>query len=158
MCARWPYNCGQAYLTILDWKPRCAGWQRSGGSDCTSPIELHIEGLEQTLHEQGYGTLHETTLFRIVQECLANAARHARPRHISISFRREQRHLCLCVADDGNGFDVKQHAGGLGLVGMRERAALLQGKLTIVSQAQQGTQVEVSVPCSSILEREAVHA
>ncbi len=122
------------------------------------PIELHIEGLEQTLHEQGYGTLHETTLFRIVQECLANAARHAHPRHISISFRREQRHLCLCVADDGNGFDVKQHASGLGLVGMRERAALLQGKLTIVSQAQQGTQVEVSLPCSSILEREAVHA
>lgn len=121
-------------------------------------IELHIEGLEQALHEQGYAALYETTLFRIVQECLTNAGRHAQAQHISISFRREQSGLGLCVADDGNGFDVQQHFSGLGLIGMRERAALLQGKLTIVSQAQQGTRIEVSLPCSNVLEREAVHA
>jgi two-component system sensor histidine kinase UhpB len=122
------------------------------------PIEMHIEGLEHVLHEQGYATLYETTLFRIVQECLTNAARHAHAQHVSVSFRQERDGLCLCVADDGNGFDPKQHFTGLGLMGMRERAALLQGKLTIASQAHQGTRVEVSLPFSRAPEREAVHA
>ena len=122
------------------------------------PIELHIDGLEQALRAQGYSTLYETTLFRIVQECLTNTSRHAHAQRVSISFRQQHDGLCLCVADDGNGFDAQQHFSGLGLMGMRERAALLQGKLTIISQAQQGTRVEVSLPFSNALEREAVHA
>jgi two-component system sensor histidine kinase UhpB len=86
-------------------------------------------------------------LFRIAQEALRNAARHARARHATVSLARSNGHLTLTVADDGEGFDAlaARQNGGLGLASIEERARLVQGQATIRSQPGQGTTVDVRV-------------
>ena len=87
-------------------------------------------------------------LFRITQEALGNAARHGQARHATVALARSDDDLTLSVADDGVGFDIAgaRQNGGLGLVSMEERARLVKGDVTIRSQLQQGTTIDVRVP------------
>jgi PAS domain S-box-containing protein len=92
----------------------------------------------------------ETALFRMVQEAVSNAARHAEARHVWIHLSQEQDEAHLLVRDDGCGFDeLVPPAGGLGLHGIRERAALLGGRSEIRSRPGEGTEVEVTIPVPS---------
>ncbi|HLX58484.1 MAG TPA: sensor histidine kinase [Ktedonobacteraceae bacterium] len=109
-------------------------------------VELRVDGLEETLRTRGQLALYAATLFRIAQECLTNAARHARAKRVVISFTSDQDFLHLKVCDDGDGFDVSQSPTGLGIRGMRERTALLGGELVIVSQPGKGTTIEARLP------------
>ena len=120
------------------------------------PVELHLERVEDAIRKQELAALYETTLFRVAQESLTNAARHAHAQHISLSLTRDERSIRLQVRDDGCGFDPSQKHRGLGIAGMRERAASLGGKVTIVSQPGQGTTVEACLPLSP--ERYPAHA
>lgn len=122
------------------------------------PLDLHVDGLEHVLREQADVALYETTLFRIVQECLTNVARHAHAECVSISFQHNGQALCLYVADNGKGFDMPRPPSGLGIVGMYERAASMGGKLTITSHPGKGTQVAVSLPLTIIPVKEALNA
>jgi signal transduction histidine kinase len=93
----------------------------------------------------------ETALFRIVQEALSNAVRHARPRRIAVEVREEGPRIEAVVRDDGQGFDVasalaRRGDRGLGLIGMRERAQALGGTLEIRSAPNQGTELCVVIP------------
>ena len=93
----------------------------------------------------------ETALYRIAQEALTNAVRHAHPAHVKIQVQREARAVRCSVADDGVGFDaataLAQRGGpGLGLVGIRERLDPLRGSLQITSSPGCGTRVHVAVP------------
>jgi len=94
----------------------------------------------------------ETALFRIGQEALTNAARHAEARTLSVTLSRRGEAAVLVVEDDGRGFDpaaarCAPHDGGrLGLLGMRERAALVGGSLTVESRPGGGTTVVAEVP------------
>ena len=110
-------------------------------------VELSLEGIEDSPHP----ALYETTLFRIAQECLTNVARHAQAQQVSISLRRDEQAIRLQVCDDGRGFDVLQQHSGLGIVGMRERAALLGGTVSISSRPGQGTIVEAVLPVAKEL-------
>jgi two-component system sensor histidine kinase UhpB len=87
-------------------------------------------------------------LYRIAQEALCNAIRHAGARHIRIQFESLERECLLVVEDDGRGFNPERvyGAGGLGLLSMHERAALQGGCMRIVSTPEAGTQVRVTVP------------
>jgi NarL family two-component system sensor histidine kinase LiaS len=87
-------------------------------------------------------------LFRIAQEALRNASRHGRARRASVSLTRQNTHLTLTVADDGDGFDLARVRtnGGLGLVSIEERARLLEGEAAVRSAPRQGTTIEVRVP------------
>lgn len=105
-------------------------------------IDLVINGEEQPPH---LPTTHETTLFRVAQESLTNVARHAGATQAMITLTYDQHTLRLSISDDGRGFDIGQPSKGLGLLGMRERAALLGGTLTITSEQDQGTTVEVTL-------------
>jgi len=89
----------------------------------------------------------EDGLYRIAQEALNNILKHAHARHISVYLRWEPFPMVLEVADDGVGFDptVARQQGGLGLQGMDERAAQLGARLSIQSQAGEGTRVRVEV-------------
>jgi PAS domain S-box-containing protein len=93
----------------------------------------------------------EMALFRIVQEALANAAKHSETKKVRISIREEDDALYLEVRDWGKGFDVSgvlaQRGPGLhvGLLGMRERAALLGGEFKIESAPGKGTKLVVTV-------------
>lgn len=109
-------------------------------------VELHLDDAEESLHGCHLPPLYETALFRIAQESLTNVARHAHAQHVMISLSLHQQQICLLVRDDGCGYDPSQHHPGLGIVGMRERAALLRGTLSIASQPGQGTIVQVFLP------------
>ncbi len=87
----------------------------------------------------------ETALFRIVQECLTNVVKHAQATRVDISMVREQHRPVLRVADDGTGFDFDAPAGGLGLIGMRERVRILDGRIDVQSRLGHGTIISVTL-------------
>ncbi|MCR6702345.1 MAG: histidine kinase [Dokdonella sp.] len=85
--------------------------------------------------------------YRIVQEALSNAVRHARPARIEVRVAVEDGALAIAVADDGIGLpDAPEHAGRFGLRGMRERAEALGGQLQIASAPGAGCTLRVRIP------------
>jgi two-component system, NarL family, sensor histidine kinase DevS len=87
----------------------------------------------------------ETTLYRIVQESLTNIAKHAGARNVSVLLLRKPGAVSALVEDDGHGFDPSDGHVGIGLEGMRERLALLEGRLEIESSGT-GTSIVSEVP------------
>lgn len=89
-----------------------------------------------------------TGLFRIFQESLTNVARHSNAKHVSASLDILEDKLVLKISDDGVGFNVTNigQKRTLGLLGMKERTALMGGTYEVVSNEGRGTSVEVSVP------------
>ena len=87
-------------------------------------------------------------LFRILQEALGNAAKHAAPKQIKVRLTRFRKMVFLTVEDDGAGFDRSRLEGssGLGLISMRERAGQLNGLFEVDSVAGRGTRVRVEIP------------
>jgi signal transduction histidine kinase len=91
----------------------------------------------------------ETALYRIAQEALTNAVRHAHARRVSILLTRKDGCVCEVIEDDGRGFDpARRGADGLGLGVMRGRIELLGGRLEIETAVGAGTTVVVDVPVS----------
>jgi PAS domain S-box-containing protein len=92
----------------------------------------------------------ETNLYRIAQEALNNILKHADAREVSVTLNQNGREAVLVVEDDGRGFDPEKtgsnSTGGLGLVGMRERATLLGGRLEIESHDGGGTAIYARIP------------
>ncbi len=93
----------------------------------------------------------ETALYRVVQEALSNAARHARPRRITVEVHEEESLFRAVVRDDGHGFDVaaalaRRGDRGLGLIGMRERAEALGGTVEIRSTPNHGAELSIVIP------------
>jgi signal transduction histidine kinase len=87
----------------------------------------------------------EAALYRVAQEALHNALRHAGASGVKVSLAKTPRQVVLEVSDDGHGFAADAPSGGLGLASMRERAASAGGKLTIRS-TRKGTTVRMTVP------------
>lgn len=86
-------------------------------------------------------------LFRIAQEGLRNAARHARARQVALTLRENKASVELSVTDDGCGFDPDaRRATGIGLIGMEERARLAGGSAAIRSRHGEGTAIVVRIP------------
>jgi signal transduction histidine kinase len=96
----------------------------------------------------------ETALFRIGQEAISNIRKHADAESVKIQVEFGDRFVRLQVEDDGQGFNPDEvdraadAARGLGLLGMKERAALLDGSLTVHSEPGKGTQVTVTIPAT----------
>ncbi|MFB4305119.1 GAF domain-containing sensor histidine kinase [Actinomadura sp. GTD37] len=91
---------------------------------------------------------HEAVAFRITQEALYNALRHARAGHVEVRLGTQDAWAVLEVADDGSGFDASdtEQQGGLGLASMRDRADSIGGELTIDAAPGRGTTVRLEVP------------
>ncbi len=89
-----------------------------------------------------------TAAYRIAQETFTNVARHASATRVNVTLEAEDGLLSLSVADNGRGFDTKDllDSRGLGVAGMRERAALIGGTLKIQSRPAKGTRVVLHVP------------
>jgi signal transduction histidine kinase len=89
----------------------------------------------------------EATLYRVVQESLTNIVKHANARNVSVSLARRESSVAAVIEDDGAGFDPRAvHEDGVGLLGMRERLALVDGRLEIESRAGAGTTIVAEVP------------
>jgi two-component system sensor histidine kinase UhpB len=114
---------------------------------CSIEVDFHATGLKERLPAEM-----ETALYRIVQECLTNTAKHANANKVTITLKEETDRVYARITDDGNGFDYEAllrtpgQERGLGLAGMNERAVLLDGTLTIHSTPGIGTIIEVSIP------------
>jgi two-component system sensor histidine kinase UhpB len=111
---------------------------------------VKIEPLQQRLPRDL-----ELALYRVGQESLSNVARHAQAQHVAVSLWRDRGTICLEICDDGLGFDpatLTLNPGcGLGLLGMRERMAMIEGSLNIASRPGQGTKITARVPLTSAL-------
>jgi signal transduction histidine kinase len=115
-------------------------------------IRLHISPKINRLPRQ-----HEVMMYRLVQECYNNIAKHSSASAVNISLTSSDNYLELRVEDDGVGFQVeeafeKRHS--FGLPGMRERVALLGGRFVVASAPNQGTKITIQLPLERDLERE----
>jgi signal transduction histidine kinase/ligand-binding sensor domain-containing protein len=107
-------------------------------------IVVHIRGTARPLPREV-----EQNLFRIGQEAVTNAIKHAQAREVQVDLGFEADRVELHVRDDGRGFDARSleaPSGHFGLLGMRERAEQLGGSLRLVSGPDRGTEVVVAVP------------
>lgn len=109
------------------------------GIQCDVDIEDTPSGLDAAV---------QTTTFRVCQECLTNVARHSGATYVSIQCFTRNSELTLRVNDNGRGCTtgVLANPGSLGLIGMRERAAALNGSLHIESPPGAGTTVALRIP------------
>jgi signal transduction histidine kinase len=110
-------------------------------------LPIHIDA---TVSGRLPGTI-ETTLYRIVQEALTNAVKHAQANNVWIRAWREDLALCCSIRDDGGGFDsgqanVAPGRKGLGLIAMRERVTAIGGTLHIESRTGSGTEISIRLP------------
>jgi signal transduction histidine kinase len=92
---------------------------------------------------------HRTCIYRLVQEAVNNAVRHANARTVEVSVQREIHKVNVIVQDDGAGFDTR-FMRGLGLLGMEERVRRLGGRLKISSEPGRGTLVQAVLPVAEL--------
>ena len=115
-------------------------------------VELHRQDahvgvdLEVRLGSERLPADVETTMYRIVQESLTNVAKHAGATRISVLVTRKGNSVVVLVEDDGSGFDATGHRQGLGLGGMRERVALVGGRLRVETTPGAGTTIAAEIP------------
>ncbi len=118
-------------------------------ADCRRRHHLEIDLAITGLDEQRLPPEVETALYRITQEGLTNIIRHAHAETASIFIERNPSTVREVIEDDGIGFEPAQSEaldGHLGLYGIRERAELLGGKLTIESERERGTSLYIEIP------------
>ncbi len=146
-------SLAEARRAVLDLRPRAL--EQVGLAAALSAMAARL-GAESTIHVEVTGEPRRLTstveghLLRIAQEAVTNALRHAGAREIRVRLEFGGDRVALRVEDDGRGFPVSPAAapatGHLGLVGIRERAARLGGRLTLHSREGEGTEVLVEVP------------
>jgi len=102
-------------------------------------------GLDVRVEEDSLDPELKTALYRLVQEALTNVARHARAARVDVSVEQRHDQVRVRVADDGRGFEPAEPTEGFGVAGMRERAALMGGRLEIESSST-GTTVTAVLP------------
>jgi two-component system, NarL family, sensor histidine kinase UhpB len=115
--------------------------------------QLNAQGIDATFEsDRDLGQLPgdaQLVVYRVAQEALSNAARHADAEHVRVSLERDGDQLELQVRDDGRGFSFDAASRGLGISGMRERALLVGGNLELESRPEIGTRVRLVVPIES---------
>jgi two-component system sensor histidine kinase UhpB len=123
----------------LEW--RVDEFSKASGVHAT----IQVDGLEQRLPRDI-----ELVFYRVGQESLSNVARHAQAENVEVSLRRENGLINLEVIDDGIGFNPAtmptNTPDGLGLLGMRERMAMISGSLIIESEPGKGTRILAKAP------------
>jgi signal transduction histidine kinase len=103
--------------------------------------------LEAQLGEERIPPEVETTLYRIIQEALTNIVKHAEASRVSILLVRSEASATVVIEDDGQGFDPADlRQDGMGIIGMRERVELHEGRLTLESTPGSGATLVVEVP------------
>jgi two-component system sensor histidine kinase NreB len=88
----------------------------------------------------------EIALYRIAQEALINATKYSKAERIDVVIEKSQEFVSLSIIDYGNGFIYSSDRKGVGIYSMEERASILGGKFSIVSDIGEGTQVKVKIP------------
>lgn len=113
----------------------CGRVDRQGGLRVRRDLDGHLPALSSEV---------ELVIYRVVQEALTNALRHAHATEATVTLRRAEDDVVLVVSDDGRGIPESTRASGLD--GMRERAMLIDAELEIHSGAGRGTEIVLAVP------------
>jgi PAS domain S-box-containing protein len=123
------------------------------------PVEVHANGMSARLpHEL------EIACFRLVQEALTNASRHADAGFVEVFFNASHTWLNIDIVDDGVGFDIERAGaeaaryGSAGLTGMDERVRAFGGRLKIFSRAGAGTRISARIPVADLWQEPPVSA
>jgi signal transduction histidine kinase len=112
----------------------------------STPFQVLVEGTPRELHP-----ISRDEVYRLATEALRNAFRHAAAKNVEVEIRYDEKYFRLRVRDDGKGIDPQivsgdGREGHYGLHGMRERAKLVGGKLTIWTELNSGTEIELTIP------------
>jgi signal transduction histidine kinase len=128
-------------VAAIEWQAQ--EFQKRTGIECVVSSDLKEPILDQDLN---------TAFFRIFQETLTNIIRHAQASRVEVQLRQEQSSLVLEVRDNGRGVTEAElnDTRSIGVLGMRERAALLQGELQITGIPGEGTTVAVRIPLARV--------
>lgn len=124
-------------LPTLEWK--CDDYQEKTGIPC------HFIS---TIEERKFDNQFSITVFRILQEALTNVSRHAEAKTVKVSVSENETEFCMEIVDDGKGIPLEKinATNRLGVLGMRERAELMHGHLTVVGIANKGTTIKLTLP------------
>ena len=133
--------------TTLPWRCGHSGKSLRPTANSTA-FQVHVEGTPRDLHP-----ILRDEVYRITGEGMRNAFRHADAKQIEVEIHYDDRRLRVRVRDNGKGIDPKLlsddgRKGHFGLRGIRERAKLIGGKLTVWSELDAGTEVELSIPAA----------
>ena len=118
---------------------------RARGSGLAVDVSMDL-AYEQGRASTRYISELETAIYRIVQEALTNATKHGEAKRAVVEVHEDDRNVNVVVRDDGHGFDPVEKSSGFGLPGMRERAELLGGTLSVESAVGNGTMMSASLP------------
>lgn len=115
----------------------------------TNDIKISFQALSV---KEKISTKTQLTIYRIVQELLSNAIRHAKAKNIIVQCSQNENSFYITIEDDGTGFDptIAGRTKSMGLLNIRNRIALLKGKMNIESIIDEGTVVNVELNSSSI--------
>lgn len=104
-------------------------------------VDLSLYGLEERLEQRV-----EVAIFRVVQECIGNALKHAQASTLAVQLTRSRAMINIIVEDNGKGFDPAQVKEGMGMGNLRQRAAELGGVVRFDSKPERGTVVNIDIP------------
>ena len=163
LCVQFGDLAGEIHAISDQWYSRLEllGFAASARSFCEDlsarhdvTIDFRHEGVPDDLPDDV-----ALALFRVMQEALGNAVRHAAVCRVSVSLGGSRDEIHLDVTDEGVGFDPEaaRRSQGLGLIGMRERLSLVDGECLIASRPGAGTRIRARVPLRRS-ERLATHA
>jgi signal transduction histidine kinase len=124
-------------VSALEW------YAREVSRSSETEVEVKAENVSETLPDPLM-----VTIYRVVQEAVNNAQRHARAKNVTVELRETDTSVQVQIKDDGSGFDGKR-TRGIGLLGMEERVKRLGGTITIESQPGAGTTIRAELPLHS---------
>ena len=107
-----------------------------GGIDVAANVEI----------AEAPGGDEERIVYRLVQEALTNALKHAEAKRVEVAVEGHDGEIRIAIRDDGRGFDLALATGGRGLTGMRERIELFGGSIEVTSEPGKGTEIVATVP------------
>jgi signal transduction histidine kinase len=108
--------------------------------------KLHVSLTADPKLESTLTKNHKLTVFRILQEALNNAMKHAKAKTVMIEFKFNRNNIKLTITDDGVGFDLASVKMGAGLKNIQNRVYLLNGTCTIQSDAEKGCKIIINFP------------
>jgi signal transduction histidine kinase len=142
---RYSHELRPTILDDLGWLPAIRFLAEGVSKRADLPIHIDANFFERL------PGANETTLYRIVQEALTNAVKHAKPSNIWVRAWKENSAMCCSIRDDGVGFDCRllqapSGRKGLGLIAMQERVSAIGGTLRVESCPGRGTEISVRLP------------
>jgi len=138
------YSLHPALLSDLGLEPALESYLSGISKYSRLEIDFRMVGFEERLDPEI-----ETVMYRISQEALTNTLKHSQAKNFKLSIIKSYPHIIFLAEDDGSGFDsseISEHKNALGLLSMRERAAMLGGKFSLRTSSGKGTRIRIEIP------------